>query len=94
VAEAARIEDYVKRMQAQLWISHDLALRNKLKMSPDYYEWATRARGPCQCQVLRAPATRRASTVSDGRPCRSSSNNAAARSEMAASATRMAPARR
>jgi hypothetical protein len=38
VAEAARIEDYVKRMQAQLWISHDLALRNKLKMSPDYYE--------------------------------------------------------
>jgi N-acyl homoserine lactone hydrolase len=32
------IEDYVKKMKAQLWIGHDLTLHNKLKISPAYYD--------------------------------------------------------
>ena len=37
-ATRATIEAYVKKMKAQLWIGHDLALRNTLKLSPAYYE--------------------------------------------------------
>jgi len=32
------IEQYLKRMNAQLWIQHDLVAHRKLKKSPDYYD--------------------------------------------------------
>ena len=34
----ATVEAYAKKMNAQLWIEHDLALRNKQKLSPAYYD--------------------------------------------------------
>jgi len=38
VASRARIEDYAKKIGAELWIEHDLAHQNTLKKSPAYYE--------------------------------------------------------
>ena len=37
-ASRVKIEDYVKKMKADLWIGHDLTLRNNLKKSPEFYD--------------------------------------------------------
>jgi hypothetical protein len=33
-----RIADVMAKEKAQLWINHDMAQRNTLKMAPDFYE--------------------------------------------------------
>jgi N-acyl homoserine lactone hydrolase len=38
VETRSRIEEYVKKIGAQMWIEHDFALHAKLKKSPLYYE--------------------------------------------------------
>jgi len=38
LASMQRIADVIAREHAQLWINHDKAQRDKLKMSPDYYD--------------------------------------------------------
>jgi len=38
IATLNRIEEYVKKIGAQMWIQHDYALYAKLKKSPMYYE--------------------------------------------------------
>jgi len=37
-ASREEIEQYLKRMNAQLWIQHDLVAHRKLKKSPEYYD--------------------------------------------------------
>jgi N-acyl homoserine lactone hydrolase len=37
-ASMQKIADTLTRENAQLWINHDKAQRDGLKMSPDYYE--------------------------------------------------------
>lgn len=38
LASRARIEEFLKKSGAQLWIEHDYLLHAKLKKAPDYYE--------------------------------------------------------
>jgi N-acyl homoserine lactone hydrolase len=38
IASRNVVEDFVKKIGAQLWIEHDFALHAKLKKSPNYYE--------------------------------------------------------
>ncbi len=38
IASRNRIEDYLKKIGAQMWIEHDYALHLKLKKSPKYYD--------------------------------------------------------
>lgn len=38
IASRNRIEDYVQKMGAQMWIEHDYLLHQKLKKSPAYYQ--------------------------------------------------------
>ncbi len=37
-ASRVKIEAYTKKMKAELWIGHDLPLRNKQKLSPAFYD--------------------------------------------------------
>ena len=38
LASLQRIADVLAKEKAQLWINHDKAQRDSLKMSPDYFE--------------------------------------------------------
>lgn len=38
IASMQRIADVMAKEKAQLWINHDMAQRNTLKMAPDFYE--------------------------------------------------------
>jgi hypothetical protein len=38
LASRAKIEAFVKKSGAQLWIEHDIATHAKLKKAPDYIE--------------------------------------------------------
>ncbi len=66
LASRAAMDAFVKKTGAQLWIEHDLANFNKLKKSPDFYEWNGRSSVSGWRADAASPA---AKWVTPTRPC-------------------------